>query len=235
MSQSFLEVDRRCYRLIPSKFPPVDIYRNIGSEELKAAAIRLEDLTNPRLADKRRAESSTTQPASPHQFQNWNHAPFVYTNPEGSRYLGPAYGVMDVGLDERAALRMAILRREIFLGRTNEAAAAVEMRVLGAKVTGRFVDLTADSFEAPRADRWARGLALHESGVDGVAYRLPGAGAAVFLSIFSRQVVGKSVQERHYRFTWDGSVISSVYDFGDDDKPIKRAAIFSDDPDLKAA
>jgi hypothetical protein len=70
--------------------------------------------------------STTRGPASVDEnsprLQNWNHAPFAYTNPEGSYLLSPVHGVMEVAGSEEAALAIAIRRREIFLGRTTEPA-----------------------------------------------------------------------------------------------------------------
>ena len=37
--------------------------------------------------------------------QNWNHAPFAYSNPEGTYFLGPAPRVMEVAGDGRAVYR----------------------------------------------------------------------------------------------------------------------------------
>lgn len=230
----FIEVAQRCYRLIPSKFPPIDVYRFLESDEIKDAAVRLESLTNPRLAAKGRLGASPNPTERSPRLQNWNHAPFAYPNPEGSRYLGPEFGVMDVALNEQAAMRMAVLRRETFLRRTKEAAAGYDMRVLGTPVRGRFADLTSEPLDMPRDSRWAKGKQLHASRIDGIAHRLPDAGRATFLAIINPEIIELSEQETHYRFVWDGKSIRSVYNFSNGEET-SRETIFFDDPNMKAA
>jgi hypothetical protein len=155
--------DQDWYRLIPSRFPPVDVYERLAPE-LRAVAQETEALTNPRLAAKARL---TGGPASVDEnsprLQNWNHAPFAYTNPEGSYLLSPVHGVMEVAGSEEAALAIAIRRREIFLGRTTELALDLDMRLLSTRIAGEFADLT--------------GLALVRPGGTPPRVSLPRAGA----------------------------------------------------------
>src|SRR3546814_16687551 len=64
------------------------------------------------------------------RFQNWNHAPFAYPNPEGSRFYGPEQNVLELADDLQTALVIAVARRETFLSRTAEPAPAPEIRQL---------------------------------------------------------------------------------------------------------
>ena len=106
MEYPVVSIDREWRRLIPSKFPTIDVYERLQSDALRAVAQQLEELTNPRLAAKARLTRGTAaiDTDSP-QLQNWNHAPFAYPNPEGTYFLGPAYRVMEVAGDGRAARR----------------------------------------------------------------------------------------------------------------------------------
>ena len=45
------DTDANWYRLIPSRFPPVDLYKQLPPAA-RAAAPLLEEMTNPRLASK---------------------------------------------------------------------------------------------------------------------------------------------------------------------------------------
>src|SRR3546814_9823702 len=91
-----VEVDDRFHNLIPSRFPPVRPYERIadGRDDHFAA---IECLTNPRLREKERLAGKPT-PVDPEsvRFQNWNHAPFAYPNPEGSRFYGPEQNVLEL-------------------------------------------------------------------------------------------------------------------------------------------
>jgi len=206
--------DQDCYQLIPSRFPPVDVYERLGSPELRKAAFDLEQRTNPRLAAMNHVE---TQPKSgdksPNQFQNWNHAPFVYKNPEGSYFLGPAYGVAEMAADLKAALLFALRRREEFFGRTSEEAMGQDMRVLSRRVTGTFTDLSALDPALTQAERWKIGQKVYDDGATGIIHRRLGFAEHRFLSVFDGSILGRALQGAHYRFVWDGKYVQSLYDF----------------------
>jgi len=206
--------DRVWYRLIPSRFPPVDVYARLDSAELRSAAQEIEARTNPRLISKARAmQGREPNRASSARLQNWNHAPFTYKNPEGTYLLDPNYGVMEVVSDVRSALGYYLRRREIFLSRTSEPPMGLDMRMLQTKIRGDFVNLTSFSPDARREDRWKIGQELYESNAQGVLFQRPGFPGALFLSVFDGSTLEPSVQGAHYRFAWDGDFIKSVYDF----------------------
>ena len=210
--------DQDCYQLIPSRFPPVDVYERLESPELRAAALESEQRTNPRLTAMKHVET----PLKPgdkaaNQFQNWNHAPFVYKNPEGTHFLGPAYGVAEMAADLTAALLFALRRREEFFSRTNEDAMGQDMRVLCGRVNGTFTDLTALDPALSQAERWKIGQALYDEGASGIIYRRPGYAECRFLSVFDGTLLGRALQGAHYRFVWDGKAVKSIYDFSKGD------------------
>jgi hypothetical protein len=206
--------DQDWYRLIPSRFPPVDVYEQFGAA-LSAIAPEIEALTNPRLAAKTRLTggSASIDENSP-RLQNWNHAPFAYTNPEGSYLLGPLHGVLEVAESEGAALTIAICRRETFLGRTNEPPLDLDMRLLSTRIAGDFVDLTDLALDTGQEARWEIGQCLLNAGEAGAVFRRAECPDALFLALFDAALLERSVQRTHYRFVWDGETIKSVYDFG---------------------
>jgi hypothetical protein len=57
---------------------------------------------------------------------------------------------------------------------------------------------------------------------------------AQFLALFDPALLERSVQQTHYRFVWDGTVIKSVYDFGSG-KEIKREDLLPADSGRQAA
>ena len=82
------EIDEVFFALIPSRFPPVPLYRRIaGGHDDDVAAIA--ELHNPRLKEKQHVlgHTGTAQSEASPRFQNWNHAPFAYSNPEGSWFF----------------------------------------------------------------------------------------------------------------------------------------------------
>jgi hypothetical protein len=214
------------HRLIPSRFPPVDVYERLGGPELRAVAKALEDKTNPRLRAKARLLGQTPQlqETSP-TLQNWNHAPFSYRDPEGSTFLPPAYGVLEMVRGEREALGWALLRRERFLDRTREPAMGLDMRLLVTPVSGEFVDLTESPLVEDQDQRWKEGVKFYEAGAKGVLFRRPELPQALTLAVFDNSVLGRAVQSAHYRFVWDGKVITRIYDFSDGEEYLREALL----------
>lgn len=218
MEYPHISVDGEYRRLIPSKWPTIDIYEKFGSREMQAAAADLETLTNPRLAAKARITGGdvSAESSSP-KLQNWNHAPFSYPMPEGTHLLPPPYSVLELAASERGALARAVLRREEFLGRTEEPACGVDMRMITNRVVGQFADLRGLPSDMTQIARWLLGRRLYEDGAHGALFRIADLPGHDFISIFSRDVlVERGVQGAHYRFRWDGRRIGRLYDFAAD-------------------
>ncbi|NNU55578.1 RES family NAD+ phosphorylase [Rhizobium indigoferae] len=216
MAYSQIAVDGHYRRLIPSKYPTIDIYEKFGSSEMQALAAKLETITNPRLAAKSRITGGdiSADSSSP-KLQHWNHAPFSYPMAEGTYFLPAPYSVLELASDERGALAKAILRREEFLSRTDEPVCGVDMRMITNKVSGSFVDLRGLPHETTQAARRMLGQRLYEDGVDGVIFKITDLSGSEFISIFNGDcLVDKGVQGAHYRFRWDGQRIGRIYDFG---------------------
>lgn len=218
MEQPVCRKDQDFYRLIPSRFPPVDVYERLDSTSLRVAAQELEALTNPRLAAKKRVSAGDHAKENSAQLQNWNHAPFTYKNPRGTYFLSEAHGVLEAAGDKRAALVLAILRRELFLSNTNEEPTSLDMRMLVTRIQGKFIDLTDLSLDTPKAERWKIGQGLLDSGHYGIVYRRVECPKSEFITVFKNELLKPSTQAEHYRFVWDGKIIKSIYDFSSETK-----------------
>lgn len=218
--------DQDCYQLIPSRFPIIEVYERLGDAELQAAAKALEARTNPRLAAINQLPSLPKQgDKAASQYQNWNHAPFAYKDPRGSFFLGPTHGCLELASDMDTALALALLRREEFLGSTDEPAMGLDMRVFSRRITGSFHDLTKLDPNIPSADRRKIGHQLHESGSPGVLFCRPGFGEHRFLAVFDGTLLPRAIQGAHYRFVWDGQKIKSIYDFSDGNEILRGALL----------
>jgi hypothetical protein len=235
LSYPVFRCDADWFRLIPSRFPPVDVYERLESATLRTAALQSEQQTNPRLVSKGRiaATEQSNRPSSG-RLQNWNHAPFAYKNPEGTYLLGPAYGVMEVVHDTKSALAFYLRRREAFLGRTDEPPTGLDMRLLQTRIRGDFADLRGIAPDLSQAERRKIGQELYETEVSGAVFLRPDNPGATFIVVFDGGVLQPSIQGAHYRFAWDGTAIRSIYDFSSG-KEIVRAELISEAPDEEAA
>lgn len=211
-----IKVDGTYRRLIPSKWPTIDIYSEFGSQKMQALAAKLEEITSPRLVEKARLTGghTLTDETASVRLQNWNHAPFTYPLPEGSYFLPPPIPVMELAIDYRSALARALLRREDFLSRTSEPPCGVDMRMLSNEIAGDLHDLTGLPTDLTQAERRKIGLELYNQNSAGVVFHLPEVPGGVFLNIFSNSVLkSQGVQGGHYRFGWDGRQVRRIYDF----------------------
>lgn len=227
-------IDEIWHRLIPSRFPPVDIYERIASSDDWGELHAIEEMTNPRVRQRELLTGLNRVDLGSPRLQNWNHAPFTYLNPEGTWLLDPFFGALELSDTLQTALAMSIRKRELFLSRTNEPPIDLDMRVLGHRVTGDFLDLTGLDPALTQSARWRAGEDALRSGADGALFLSPYRPDARCVAVFKGEALGKSVQEDHYRFIWDGTAVRSVYAFNGGRK-LAANEIFSKEPIPRAA
>lgn len=213
------------YGLIPSRFPPVGLYTRIASgrhEEVSAIA----ELYNPRLREKKRVSGAAIGAISESapRFQNWNHAPFAYSKPEGSWFFNRFTRCLELSADKQTALAVSVAKRELFLGRTKENPIDVDMRMLSRPVKGKFLDALSVQTDLTVDARRAFGRLLLErssvAGFDGVLFGCVERPSGARVAILTGEVLGNAVQCEHFRYSWDGTRITKVYCFnsnGNDD------------------
>lgn len=210
------------YRLIPSRFPPVSIYENVVASDRLDALVAVENLTNPRLQSAQRLMgASLGLPANSPRLQNWNHAPFAYSNPEGTRFFPPERPCLELSDSPQTALAVSVARRETFMVRTREEAIGLDMRMLKTPVQGTFVDLRGvdlallkDPSPAARKERWTIGNEVPAE-AQGVLYRTPERPSATCVAVLKAGALGRSLQTVHYRYVWNGHRVTKVYAFDD--------------------
>ena len=206
-----LHYDGYAYRLIPSRFPSVEVYQGLVANDRFEALYDLEAETNPRLQSKERALATYGGEGSP-QLQNWNHAPFRYINPEGSWFFPSTRPALELADNPQTALARAVRRREIFLGRTRESPIGIDMRMLKTPVKGRFADFTDLPLDMDETKRRAAGSKVSNE-FAGVAFFAPERPNTICLAVTDNSALGATIQSVHYRFEWNGMRISKLYAF----------------------
>ena len=208
-----IDLDATFHLLIPSRFPPIALYERIAGDHGDEVA-SIESLTNPRLAEKRRMLGSEMPTKNePPAWQNWNHAPFAYPNPNGTRFFGPDVPALELADDLQTALAISVERRARFLGLTNEAKITLDMRAISRRVKGSFLDARDAGAEASESERLAVGGGAIDGGFAGVLFtprERPTGGA---ISVLNNEVLGRAVQGEHFNFVWDGGRIRTIYSF----------------------
>ena len=225
-----VDVEADYYRLIPSRFPPVQLFEGlVANDRLDEVAVA-ESRTNPRLLSEERLRAMLG--GDSHRLQNFNHAPFKYINPEGSSFFPSYRPALEVADSRQTALAIAVARRERFLRRTNEPPIGLDMRMLKTPVQGRFADLSDVDPALPVNDKRKIAADLPDD-FAGVVFRPADRPSHRCLAIVRNDGLGYTLQTSHFRFWWDGAKIAAVYAF-DDSRNLDPAG-FSAAEDLLAA
>jgi hypothetical protein len=211
-----VDVSGSFYILIPSRFPTVDVFARIANGRSDEIA-EIESITNPRLKERQRLLSGTrVVDTEDPLIQNWNHAPFTYFNPDGTRFYPPGRPALELAKDIQTALAISVRKREAFLTSTSQAPIGLEMRVLTRSVTGRFADCTDWDPEMDWGDRRSLGQAVSTAGLDGLLFRPAERPAGICASVLHGGALGRAVQGDHFKFIWDGDRVSTLYSFSSD-------------------
>ncbi len=209
-----------CYRIIPSRFPPIGLFEKVADPADLEAVFQIEAMTNDRLRDEvgvlalvppeDRVSGPGTTPIM---------AAFTHLNPEGSRFTDGSFGVFYAGLTLDTAIAETRHHRARFLAATDEPAQEVDMRVYAVDLEAGLHDIRglADSHAHlydPDSYVHAQGLGaeLRDTGADGIRYqsvRHPGGECA---AAFRPRLLSNCRQERHLCYMWDGTAITTIYE-----------------------
>ena len=209
-----------CWRIIPSRFPPVQLFERVTDPDDLEAIFELDALTNPRLRNEVGdiglvpPEDRISGPGTTVIM-----AAFTHLNPAGSRFSDGTYGVFHSAIDLDTAIAETKHHRERFMSATAQGQMELDMRVYLVDLDGDLHDLRGQKAAQPlvnRNDNHAAGqhLArmLREGGSNGIAYdsicRTGGECAAVYRP----PLLSNARQERHLCYVWNGRQIATVYE-----------------------
>lgn len=211
---------RPCRRIVPSRFPPIQLFERVTDPADLEAIFELESMTNPRLRD----EVGDIRLVPEHERTSGPGtsvimAAFTHLNPQGSRFSDGTYGVFYAANDLPTAIAETKHHRELFMRATQQPRMELDMRVYLVDLVGDLHELRGRKRTHPlvyHEDSYAVGqnLAgkLRAGGSNGVVYdsvrRAGGECAAVFLP----RLLSNCRQERHLCYVWDGACIATIYE-----------------------
>ena len=209
-----------CRRIVPSRFPPIQLFERVTEPDDLEAIFALESLTNPRLRDEvgdirlvPRGDRVSGPGASVIM------AAFTHLNPEGSRFTDGAYGVFYAANDLATAIAETTYHRERFMRATAQGRMDLDMRVYLVDLDGDLHDLRGRKSDHPLVylgDNYAAGQhlarTLRQDGSNGIAYDSVRRGGGECVAVFRPRLLANARQERHLCYVWDGSRIASVYE-----------------------
>lgn len=209
---------RPAYRIVPSRFPTIDIFERFDDPSDWDALIELEIATNPRVREEI-GELSLVPPDERVGGPGASAimAAFTHLNPEGSRFSDGTYGVFYAAHERDTAVDETVYHRARFFGRTAFRPFDADMRVYAVDVTGEFHDLRdadlPDVYSPERYDA-SRSLAsrLRDAGSNGIVYRSVRRPQGRCIAVFRPKRLSRCRIDRHLTYHWDGTRINVVYE-----------------------
>lgn len=209
-----------CWRIIPSRFPPINLFERVVVPDDLEAIFKLEALTNPRLRDEvgdislippeDRISGPGTSPIM---------AAFTHLNPEGSRFTDGTFGVFYAAYDLGTAIAETKFHRVEFMRATAQAQAQLDMRVYIVDLNSDLHDLRGGKSTYPlvyHKDNYAAGQhlakTLRDEGSNGIAYDSVRADEGQCVAVFRPRILSNCRQERHLCYVWDGHDIAQIYE-----------------------
>jgi hypothetical protein len=207
---------RQCYRIIPSRFPPVDLFADVAPPGEWDALNRIETLTNERVRQENglvalvKDEDRVTGPGS-----SYIMAAFTHPDPSGDQFTDGSFGICYAAHTFDDALRFSIPRRESFFRATQHPPVDVQMRVLTMELAGLFHDIRDYSEIDLSVTAASRELVadLRKINSYGMIFGGPTTTLPHAVAVLRPSVLSKCTQERHLSYRWDGERISQVYDY----------------------
>lgn len=207
---------RSCWRIIPSRFPPVDLFRDVAPSKHWELIQNLESRTNERLREEAisrglvRPEDRVENSSSHYILGALTHP-----NPEGSLLSDGSFGVVYVGLEFDTTLAEVKRQREEFLRRTSEDPQRLDMRSIVMKLAGSLHDFRGDQGREILASEKGKSVAieLRNAGSNGIVFDSTAAPGGTCVGVFRPIVLSNCTQERHFAFVWDGKRIVHCYEY----------------------
>ncbi|MCG8435862.1 MAG: RES family NAD+ phosphorylase [Gammaproteobacteria bacterium] len=209
---------QRSTRIIPSCYPPINLFEEVADAADFEAIYFVESLTNPRLRDQvgniqliptaDRIYGAGTSPIM---------AAFTHPNPEGSRFSDGSYGVYYAASDENTAIAETVYHRERLMSYQDVGPQEIAMRCYVGKVEGEFVDIRGLQQKKPDlydpvsyAKSSVFGVARRKGNDWGILYNSVRHADGQCAAVFRPPVCKPVKQTKHYLYYWNGKSIHHI-------------------------
>ncbi len=212
----YTKVRSKFHRLIPSRFPTINLFDWAESHEELEEIAALEGLTNDRLSTEYGELYRVAK-------EDWVSGPGAtilmapFTHPGESRFSDGTYGVYYAGDSLQTAIAETKFHRERFLDASKEAPCLLQMREYTTKVQQLLVDITQGGFKKylnPDPSQYsvsqAFGRELKNAREWGLLYPSVRMKGNKCVAIFRPPALTIPVQGCHLDYIWDGKSISVV-------------------------
>ncbi|MFT4924048.1 MAG: hypothetical protein ACI8WB_000126 [Phenylobacterium sp.] len=195
------------HRLIPSHFPPIDLFETVANPEELALVFAIEALTNDRLKEqvgdlyRVPAHERVSGPDSTPVMAAFTHIAF------SSRFTDGSYGIYYGANSQQTAVAETVFHREFFLSQTNEPDTQLTMREYINQVALPLHDIRADHYQhlhQPDSYHQPQAFAqqLRAQGSNGLLYPSVRRTGGECIAAFKPKAVTLPVQGQHFRYIW---------------------------------
>ena len=208
------------YRIVPSRFPPIQLFERVARPEDLEAVFAVEALTNTRLRD----EVGDLQLVPPDERvtgpgASWLMAPFTHLSAPGGRFSTPFFGAYYAARDRATAEAETVHHRERFLAATRQGPIEIDMRVIHATLRAGLHDIRGLQARLPRVydpDDYGASQAfatqLRNARSRGIAWDSVRRAGGECAAVFSPSSLADCRQGAHLTYVWDGTRIATVYE-----------------------
>lgn len=206
----------QAYRLVNSKFPPIDLFDDVADSREFEALYQIQALTNPRLRNELGQLEMIARSEIPFGIPGCSYAtaPFTHVNPGGSRFSDGSFGVLYLAASMETALAEVQHHQSLYW--SNVRGLNYERFVFRGLscsfVDAAMKDATAlamnDAIYAPDdyASSQRLGKALKLAGCPGLRYRSVRLQGNHCWALMTPRPVLSIIQTAHYEMIWNGQI-----------------------------
>ncbi|MBD1553502.1 RES family NAD+ phosphorylase [Pseudomonas typographi] len=208
----------QAYRLVNSKFPPIDLFDDVADAAEFEALYQIQALTNPRLQNQVGRLERVPLGEIPFGIAGCAYAvaPFTHVNPAGSRFSNGSFGVLYLADTPDTALAEVRYHQDRYW--SNVAGLSYE-RFTFRGLACSFTDAgTRDAATLPlsapiyAADDYTAaqqlGAVAKREGCAGLRYRSVRAPGSLCWALMTPRHVTAIIQRAHYEMIWNGHISS---------------------------
>jgi hypothetical protein len=206
-------------RIIPTRFPTINLFDRVASEDDFDALYALEAMTNPRVRDE--IGEIALVPKEERLFGPGSGpimAAFTHLNPDGSRFSDGSFGVFYAAKEKSTAIAETSYHQAKFMRATKERAMQLQMRAYHVEVEGRLHDIRrlpmSDPIYDPNSYAHSQAYAktMRASGSEGIYYKSVRAKGGLCIAAFKPTVLSNCRHASQLLYQWDGKDMIEVYE-----------------------
>ncbi len=205
----------RQFRIIPSKFPPINFFEKLVQADQMAEIFYLESLTNDRFREEV-GDISLVRPEDRVCGEGSSIVMAAFTHiGKNSRFTDGSYGVYYASRDLKTAIIETVFWREKFLAATNELAGEIDMRVYVGEILKPLHDIRNSQFQhLHHPDNYfpaqSYALKLRVLGSFGLLYNSVRDKGGQCIAALRPSAISIPIQSKHLAYVWNGAKISRI-------------------------